>query len=58
MLVKVLHGFDGTMLFVSHDRTFLSALSNRAFELTPRGRTCTEAGTPNTGPRPAGKLPG
>jgi ATPase subunit of ABC transporter with duplicated ATPase domains len=37
MLVKVLSGFEGTLLFVSHDRKFLSALSNRVLELTPRG---------------------
>jgi ATPase subunit of ABC transporter with duplicated ATPase domains len=33
MLMKALHDFDGTMLFVSHDRQFLSALSNRVLEL-------------------------
>jgi ATPase subunit of ABC transporter with duplicated ATPase domains len=37
MLVKVLSGFEGTLLFVSHDRKFLSALSNRVLELTPEG---------------------
>jgi ATPase subunit of ABC transporter with duplicated ATPase domains len=37
MLVKALAGFDGTMLFVSHDRQFLAALSNRVLELTPDG---------------------
>jgi ATPase subunit of ABC transporter with duplicated ATPase domains len=37
MLVKVLGGFEGTLLFVSHDRKFLSALSNRVLELTPEG---------------------
>ena len=30
MLVKALGDFDGTMLFVSHDRAFLRGLSNRA----------------------------
>ena len=34
MLVKALADFDGTMLFVSHDRRFLSALSNRVIELS------------------------
>ena len=29
--------FEGTMLFVSHDRHFLAALSNRVLELTPEG---------------------
>jgi ATPase subunit of ABC transporter with duplicated ATPase domains len=33
MLVEALSGFDGTMLFVSHDRTFLRGLSNRVLEL-------------------------
>ncbi|HEY4012883.1 MAG TPA: ABC-F family ATP-binding cassette domain-containing protein [Polyangiaceae bacterium] len=37
MLVKALASFEGTMLFVSHDRRFLAALSNRVFELTPEG---------------------
>ena len=35
MLVKALGAFEGTMLFVSHDRRFLRALSNRVLELTP-----------------------
>jgi ATPase subunit of ABC transporter with duplicated ATPase domains len=35
MLMKALSTFEGTMLFVSHDRQFLSALSNRVLELTP-----------------------
>jgi ATPase subunit of ABC transporter with duplicated ATPase domains len=35
MLVKALADFEGTMLFVSHDRRFLRALSNRVLELTP-----------------------
>ncbi len=33
MLVKSLSKFEGTMLFVSHDRDFLAALSNRVLEL-------------------------
>src|SRR5262245_30066844 len=33
MLVAALRDFDGTMLFVSHDRTFLRGLSNRVLEL-------------------------
>jgi len=37
MLVKALSGFEGTMLFVSHDRAFLGALSNRVLELTGDG---------------------
>ncbi len=37
MLVRALAGYDGTMIFVSHDRRFLGALSNRVLELTPEG---------------------
>ncbi|MCA1493017.1 ABC-F family ATP-binding cassette domain-containing protein [Ensifer sp. NBAIM29] len=37
MLIKALSAYEGTMLFVSHDRRFLSALSNRVLELTPEG---------------------
>src|SRR3954463_1922474 len=33
MLVEALKGFEGTMLFVSHDRMFLRGLSNRVLEL-------------------------
>jgi ATPase subunit of ABC transporter with duplicated ATPase domains len=33
MLVAALRDFDGTMLFVSHDRTFLRGLSTRVLEL-------------------------
>jgi ATPase subunit of ABC transporter with duplicated ATPase domains len=41
MLIEALTDFDGTMLFVSHDRTFLRGLSNRVLELG--GETGTEA---------------
>ena len=37
MLIEALSGYEGTMLFVSHDRHFLAALSNRVLELTPAG---------------------
>jgi len=37
MLIKALADYEGTMLFVSHDRHFLAALSNRVLELTPDG---------------------
>ena len=40
MLVEALREFEGTMLFVSHDRTFLRGLSNRVLELG--GETGTE----------------
>jgi ATPase subunit of ABC transporter with duplicated ATPase domains len=33
MLIHALTNYDGTMLFVSHDRTFLRGLSNRVLEL-------------------------
>ena len=33
MLISSLSGFEGTMLFVSHDRAFLRGLSNRVLEL-------------------------
>jgi ATPase subunit of ABC transporter with duplicated ATPase domains len=37
MLIAALSNYEGTMLFVSHDRHFLAALSNRVLELTPEG---------------------
>ncbi|GAB0113377.1 ABC-F family ATP-binding cassette domain-containing protein [Acidisoma sp. C75] len=37
MLIAALREYEGTMLFVSHDRHFLAALSNRVLELTPDG---------------------
>ncbi len=37
MLVTALSQYEGAMLFVSHDRHFLAALSNRVLELTPEG---------------------
>jgi len=41
MLVESLGAFDGTMVFVSHDRAFLRGLSNRVLELG--GETGTDA---------------
>jgi ATPase subunit of ABC transporter with duplicated ATPase domains len=41
MLLEALADFDGTMLFVSHDRAFLRGLSNRVLELG--GETGTDA---------------
>ena len=41
MLLQALHDFEGTMLFVSHDRAFLKGLSNRVLELG--GESGTEA---------------
>jgi ATPase subunit of ABC transporter with duplicated ATPase domains len=37
MLIAALAEYEGSMLFVSHDRHFLAALSNRVLELTPEG---------------------
>ena len=37
MLITALSQYEGAMLFVSHDRHFLAALSNRVLELTPDG---------------------
>jgi ATPase subunit of ABC transporter with duplicated ATPase domains len=37
MLITALSEYEGTMLFVSQDRHFLAALSNRVLELTPEG---------------------
>jgi ATPase subunit of ABC transporter with duplicated ATPase domains len=37
MLVRALADYEGTMLFVSHDRRFLAQLSNRVLELTADG---------------------
>jgi ATPase subunit of ABC transporter with duplicated ATPase domains len=37
MLIAALSRYEGSMLFVSHDRHFLAALSNRVLELTAEG---------------------
>jgi ATPase subunit of ABC transporter with duplicated ATPase domains len=37
MLIEALSRYEGAMLFVSHDRHFLAALSNRVLELTEDG---------------------
>ena len=37
MLIASLGKYEGTMIFVSHDRHFLAELSNRVLELTPTG---------------------
>ena len=36
-LVAGLHNYDGTLIFVSHDRWFVSQLANRIVEITPEG---------------------
>ncbi len=37
MLIEALRSYEGSMIFVSHDRHFLAELSNRVLELTPEG---------------------
>jgi ATP-binding cassette subfamily F protein 3 len=37
VLTEALQGFEGTLLFISHDRTFINALSNRVLEVTRSG---------------------
>ncbi len=36
-LVEGLKAYDGTLIFVSHDRWFVSQLADRIFEISPRG---------------------
>jgi ATPase subunit of ABC transporter with duplicated ATPase domains len=36
-LVEGLKAYDGTLIFVSHDRWFVSQLASRIFEISPRG---------------------
>src|SRR5919112_4451023 len=36
-LVEGLRAYDGTLIFVSHDRWFVSQLANRIFEISPKG---------------------
>jgi ATPase subunit of ABC transporter with duplicated ATPase domains len=43
MLLEALHDFEGTMLFVSHDRAFLKGLSNRVLELGGESGTDAQA---------------
>jgi ATPase subunit of ABC transporter with duplicated ATPase domains len=42
MLIDALKDYEGTMLFVSHDRTFLRGLSNRVLELGGESGTDAE----------------
>jgi ATPase subunit of ABC transporter with duplicated ATPase domains len=44
MLVNALEGFEGTMLFVSHDRDFLRALSTRVLEVSHDGVQAFDGG--------------
>ena len=42
MLVKTLTDYDGTMIFVSHDRAFLKGLANRVLDLSGGGESTAE----------------
>jgi len=42
MLLDSLHDFEGTMIFVSHDRAFLKGLGNRVLELGGESGTDTQ----------------
>ena len=42
MLIEALKDFEGTMIFVSHDRSFLRGLSNRVIELGGESGTDTQ----------------
>ncbi len=55
MLIEALSNFEGTMLFVSHDRHFLAALSNRVLELTPEGPHVYGGAIPNMSRQPGRK---
>ena len=55
MLVEALKNFEGTMIFVSHDRMFLRGLSSRVLEAGRRARSFTPARTSNTSRTPATK---
>jgi ATPase subunit of ABC transporter with duplicated ATPase domains len=48
MLIRALADYEGTLLLVSHDRRFLSALTNRVLELEADGRASTRAAMPST----------
>ncbi len=36
-LNNALEMYEGTLMFVSHDRAFVSSLANRVIEMTPNG---------------------
>ena len=42
MLIEALRDFEGTMIFVSHDRAFLRGLSNRVLELGGESGTASQ----------------
>jgi ATPase subunit of ABC transporter with duplicated ATPase domains len=58
MLITALSQYEGSMLFVSHDRHFLAALSNRVLELTPEGIHQYGGGYPEYVARTGHEAPG
>src|ERR671938_1005390 len=58
MLIAALSLYEGTMLFVSHDREFLAGLSNRVLELGPDGPTVYGGGYPEYVARTGQEAPG
>ena len=58
MLITALSQYEGAMLFVSHDRHFLAALSNRVLELTPEGIHQYGGGYPEYVARTGHEAPG
>src|SRR4029077_8710543 len=58
MLISALADYEGTMLFVSHDREFLAGLSNRVLELGPDGPTPYGDGYPEYVTRSGHEAPG
>ncbi|MFY9656129.1 MAG: ATP-binding cassette domain-containing protein, partial [Methylocystis sp.] len=58
MLIEALSNYEGAMLFVSHDRRFLAALSNRVLELTPEGVHRYDGGYTEYVARTAQEAPG
>ncbi len=58
MLITALSQYEGSMLFVSHDRHFLAALSNRVLELTPEGIHQYGGGYPDYVARTGHEAPG
>ena len=61
MLVETLANYEGTMIFVSHDRTFLRGLATHVLDLTGGVPTVYPAPTPSgwsvRGPRPPACTP-
>ena len=57
-LNTALDSYKGTLIFVSHDREFVSSLATRIIEIRPDGRSSTTAApTTNTSPAKASNQP-